>query len=158
MSELSDQLLSVWRTSHGKTILVLEAVSDADLDLRSTARGAISVAGRFAAVHEARADHFERRAPALAEGLARFDAKDEPDRDVLAQALAESGRRFEDYIRYASAGVPGFKTFRAGLVQLVASFVAGEAHARGAVLQQLEQAGRPAGRALRDALGRWDRS
>ena len=158
MSELSDQLLSVWRTSHEKTILVLEAVSDADLELRSDARGAISVAGRFAAVHEARADHFARRAPALAEGLARFDAQDEPDRDVLAQALAESGRRFEDYIRYASAGVPGFKTFRAGLVQLVASFVAGEAHARGAVLQQLEQAGRPAGRALRDALGRWDRS
>ena len=73
MSELSDQLLSVWRTSHEKTILVLEAVSDADLDLRSTARGAISVAGRFAAVHEARADHFARRAPALAEGLARYE-------------------------------------------------------------------------------------
>lgn len=158
MSELSDQLLNVWRTNHEKTILVLEAVRDADLDLRSDARGASSVAGRLAAVHEARADHFVRRAPALAEGLPRFDADGAPDRDALAQALAESARRFEDYIRYASAGVPGFKTFRAGLVQLVSSFVAAEAHARGAVLQQLEHAGRPAGRALRDALGRWDRS
>jgi hypothetical protein len=156
MSELSDQLLGVWRTSHKMNILVLDAVADEDLALRSAARGARSIAERFADIHEARAEHFAKRAPALVEGLSRFGSGDEPDRTTLTDALTESARRFEDYIRYASAGVPGFKTFRLGSTQLVASFVASEAQARGAVIQRLEEAGRPGCRALRKATERWD--
>ncbi len=156
MSELSDQLLCVWRTSHRMNSLVLDAVADEDFALRSGARSARSIAARFADLHEARAEHFARRAPALAEGLLRFGADDQPDRETIATALAESARRFEDYIRYASAGVPGFKTFRLGLTQLVASFVASEAQVRGAVIQRLEEEGRPGCRALRKATERWD--
>jgi hypothetical protein len=159
MSELSDQLLCVWRTSHRMNSLVLDAVADEDFALRSvarSARSARSIAARFADLHEARAEHFVRRAPALAEGLLRFGADDQPDRETIATALAESARRFEDYIRYASAGVPGFKTFRLGLTQLVASFVASEAQVRGAVIQRLEEEGRPGCRALRKATERWD--
>jgi hypothetical protein len=135
---------------------LLDGLGDDDLALCSDARGARSVGARMAALHEARAEHFAKRAPALAEGLVRFDSSDEPDRSALSDALAESARRFEDYIRYASAGVPGFKTFRLGLTQLVTSFVAAEAQFRGTVLQQLEDAGRPATKAFRDALCRWD--
>jgi uncharacterized damage-inducible protein DinB len=159
MSERTDELLEVWRTNHRITLRLLGAVSDEGLLCSLSKRGGRSVGRQFAHLHDVRAMQLEARAKALAAGIRKFASKDEPARADLVDGLEDSARRIEDWIRYASAGVPGIRTFKRGVVQQVAYFVAHESHHRGSILLTLKVCGHPVERTVRDALwGDWDRS
>ncbi len=157
MSELTDQLLQVWRTNDRINTMLIDAIDDEGLLCTLSTRGGRSVGRQFAHLHYVRIHHLQRRAKALAEGAELFESKAEPERAALSAALQDSSRRMEDFIRYAGAGVPGIRTFKRGLVQHVAYFVAHESHHRGSVLLTLKVCGRAVEKSVRDGVWDWDR-
>lgn len=157
MSELTDQLLQVWRTNCRINTMLIDAIDDEGMLCTLSTRGGRSVGRQFAHLHWLRIYHLQKRAKALAEGAVLFESKEEPERGALLAALADSERRIEDYIRYAGTGVPGIRTFKRGIAQHVAYFVAHESHHRGSVLLTLKVSGRAVDKNVRGAIWDWDR-
>ena len=96
-------------------------------------------------------------ARALAKGARKFETKEEPSRRELAKALDDSATRIEKFLRNASEGAPGAKTFKRGAIQALAYFVAHESHHRGNILLTLKQCGHPVPQETRYGIWDWDR-
>jgi uncharacterized damage-inducible protein DinB len=156
------ELREAWRTNHRITLRVLDAVSDQGLRDTLSKRGGRDVARQIAHLHDVRLYHLGARAPDLAAGLAKFQAKGRPpvspDRESLRAALEASGAAVEQFLVGVLEGAPGRRGFRKGAFTTLAYLVAHESHHRGAILLTLKQCGHPVDREVRDGIWDWDRA
>ncbi len=77
----------------------------------------------------------------LAEGLRRFESKEQPSRAELIKALRASTQAFRRFWREVGDGVRPLKGQKKGIAVSVAYFVAHESHHRGSILLTLKQCG-----------------
>ena len=152
-----DQILEAWRINNRVSLRLIEKISDAGMRCTLSRRGGRDVARQFAHMHNNRIWHLEKRAKALSKGARLFETSDEPDRATLVAAFRDSSARIEEFIRLASEGKPGVRTFKRGLVPYVAYFVAHESHHRGSILLTLKQCGHPVDRETAYGIWDWDR-
>lgn len=153
----TDDTLEAWRTNQRINVKLLAEIDDAGLAATLSTRGGRSVARQFAHLHTVRVMQLEARAKALAPGARRFATEDEPSREELAIALADSALRVEEWLRRAAAGEKGFRPFKKGLATTLAYLVAHESHHRGNILLTLKQCGHPVDSKTRYAIWDWDR-
>jgi uncharacterized damage-inducible protein DinB len=154
---MMDQILEAWRVNHRINLRLIEKISDEGLRATLSRRGGRTVVRQFAHLHYVRIYQLTKRAKALAEGAHVFATEDEPNRRTLTAALEDSSRRIEEWIRLASEGAPGVRTFKRGLVPTVAYLIAHESHHRGNILLTLKQCGHPLDSTTRYAIWDWDR-
>ena len=153
-----DQITEAWRTNHRINLMVLDAVTDAGLDCTLSTRGGRGVRGEFAHMHTNRVWALEKRAPDLAEGLAKYTAKDAPTRAQLRKAHVASAKAIEQFFIDAAAGVTKARrrTMRKGLPTHLAYFVAHEAHHRGRILLTLKVSGETIDKDVASGIWGWD--
>jgi len=156
-ASLSEQILEAWRINQRVNLRLIERISDAGMRCTLSQRGGRDVVRQFAHLHYVRVYQLAKRAKALAQGARKFETHDEPDRRTLIEALEDSSRRVEQWIRLASAGAPGVRTFKRGLIPTLAYLVAHESHHRGSILLTLKQCGQPVEATTRYAIWDWDR-
>jgi uncharacterized damage-inducible protein DinB len=162
-----DAIVEAWRTNQRINAKLIGKIGDEGMRCTLSARGGRSVVRQFAHLHNVRIWHLEARARALAKGARKFATKEEPSRGELLKALEDSADRIERLFRSvfevapasakASAGKPGVRAMKRGLVQYLAYFVAHESHHRGSILLTLKQCGHPVDRDTRYAIWDWDR-
>ena len=160
MRGVIDEICEAWHINQRANQLLLDAIDDESLTATLSKRGGRSVARQFAHLHDNRVFQLEKRAPAHAEGLARFAAKGapktDPDRRALVRALERSSKRVEAWFRAAHAGKPRTRLQKRGLVPTLGYLIAHEAHHRGNVMLTLKECGRPVDKAVRDGIWNWN--
>ena len=154
---MTEQILEAWRINNRINLRLIERISDAGMRCTLSPRGGRNVVRQFAHLHYVRVYQLTKRAKPLAQGARTFATYDEPDRRTLAAALQDSSQRIEQWIRLASEGAAGIRTFKRGLVPTVAYLIAHESHHRGSILLTLKQCGHPIDSTTRYGIWDWDR-
>ena len=152
-----EQVLEAWRVNQRINLRLIERISEAGMRCTLSERGGRNVVRQFAHLHYVRIYQLTKRAKPLAKGARLFETYEEPDRRTLAAALQDSSQRIEQWLRLASEGAPGVRTFKRGLVPTVAYLIAHESHHRGNILLTLKQCGHPLDSKTRYGIWDWDR-
>jgi uncharacterized damage-inducible protein DinB len=153
-----EEILHAWRTNNRINLRLIESVSDEGMQCTLSKRGGRSVVRQFTHLQYVRVFQLRKRAKSLAENIRTYATYDEPDRNELATALADSAQRVEQWITLASEGAKEVKTFKRGLVPTVAYLIAHESHHRGNIILTLKECGHPVEKAIRDGIwGDWSR-
>jgi len=150
------QLREAWRINNRIHLTLIDRISDPGWHCTLSKRGGRSVARQFTHIHYLRVHHLCNRANGLADGLAMFDAQDEPDRPALIAALTDSAARMEMWIDLACNHDANVRVFKRGVAVQVAYFIAHESHHRGSILLTLKQCGHPVDARVRYAIWDWD--
>jgi uncharacterized damage-inducible protein DinB len=152
-----DDVIQAWRTNCRVNQMLLAEIGDDGLRATLSKRGGRDVARQFAHLHTVRAYHLENRAKGMLVGLRKFGTEESPSREELLEALADSARRVEEWLRRAHAGEKGFRLMKRGLAQTLAYLVAHESHHRGNILLTLKECGHAVDSKVRYAIWDWDR-
>ncbi len=157
MENVLQQILEAWRTNGRINTMLIDAISDEGMRCTLSKRGGRNVVRQFAHLHNVRLWQLEARAKELAQGLYKFETKEEPSKERLKEHLAESGGRVEAFFEQCHAGLPKRRTFKKGLIVNLSYFIAHESHHRGNILLTLKQCGHSLDSALRYKIWDWDR-
>jgi len=157
MSELLGQILEAWWTNHRIHLLLIDHISEEGMRSTLSKRGGRNVVRQLAHVHNNRVWQLEARARDLAEGLPKFETRDEPDKETLRQALLASAERIATFFEECLEGAPKRRGFKKGVITHLAYFIAHESHHRGNILLTLKQCGHPLPKEIAYAIWDWDR-
>lgn len=151
-----DELVETWRINNRINLKLIDAVSKEGMKCTLSRRGGRNVVRQFTHLHWLRVYQLEKRAKMLADGVRRFDPKDEPAKTALKAAFNDSSKRVEEWFRMAHQGLPGFRTLKRGLASTVGYLIAHESHHRGSIMLTLKQCGHPVDKAVRDGIWDWN--
>jgi len=154
---MCEETLEAWRINNRVNLKLIDAISDTGMGCTLSKRGGRNVVRQFTHLQYVRIAQLSKRARALAEGAHTFETYDEPDRKILSAALRDSAQRVEQWIRLASEGAPGVRTFKRGLFVTIAYLIAHESHHRGSILLTLKRCGEPVDKTVRYGIWDWDR-
>ncbi len=152
-----EQLLEAWRTNNRINLFLIDEISDEGMKSTLSTRGGRNVVRQFCHVHNNRVYLLENRARDLAEGLYKFETKEEPDRKRLKEHLETSGARIETFLADCAAGVPKRRGFKKGVIAHLGYLIAHESHHRGNILLTIKQCGHNLDQAKRYAIWNWDK-
>ena len=152
-----EEILEAWRINNRINLRLIEHISDEGMKCTLSTRGGRNVVRQLAHLQYVRVYQLKKRAKPLAQGARVFESKEEPDRATLANALEDSSKRIEEWIRLAHEGAKGIRTLKPGLVPTVGYLIAHESHHRGNILLTLKQCGHQPHKDLRYGIWDWDR-
>lgn len=157
MENAVEQLLEAWRTNNRINLFLIDEISDEGMKCTLSTRGGRNVVRQLCHVHNNRVYQLENRARDLAEGLVKFESKEEPGKARLKACLEASGERVEAYLRDVAEGVPQRRGFKKGVLTNLGYLIAHESHHRGSILLTLKQCGHGLGKAASYAIWNWDK-
>ena len=152
-----EQLLEAWRTNNRINLFLIDEISDEGMKCTLSTRGGRNVVRQFCHVHNNRLYLLENRARDLAEGLHKFETKEEPGKKRLKECLEASGERIETFLRDGAAGVPKRRVFKKGVIAHLGYLIAHESHHRGNILLTIKQCGHNLDQAKRYAIWNWEK-
>lgn len=157
MDDAVEQLLEAWRTNNRINLFLIDRISDEGMQCTLSTRGGRNVVRQFCHVHNNRIYQLESRARDLAEGLYKFETKEEPGKRRLKECLQASSARLETFLRDGAAGVAKRRVFKKGIIAHLGYLIAHESHHRGNILLTLKQCGHNLDQASRYAIWNWDK-
>ena len=157
MQDAVGQLLEAWRTNNRINLFLIDKISDEGMKCTLSTRGGRNVVRQFCNVHNNRVYLLENRAKDLAEGLYKFETKEEPGKARLKECFEASRGRIEIFLEDCAAGVAKRRGFKKGVVAHLGYLVAHESHHRGNILLTLKQCGHNLDQATRYAIWNWDK-
>ncbi len=149
-------MLEAWRTNNRINLFLIERIGDEGMKCTLSKHGGRTVVRQFAHLHNVRLWHLERRACSLAKGLYQYDTHEEPDKVHLIQCLNDSAERIATFIRDIVTGGGKYRTFKKGIINHLAYFIAHESHHRGNILLTLKMCGNPVDAGSRYAIWDWN--
>jgi uncharacterized damage-inducible protein DinB len=149
---MKSPLAKAWRVNGALDLRLLAAMPEKALGDRFSPRTR-TVAAQFAHIHNVRAYHLDKRAPAAGSGIRAFPRGAEPTRKELVKALRASESAIAELLEKAEAdgkvkGWPGPPAVFLGYL------VSHESHHRGQILVSLRVSGTEIPREA--AYGLWD--
>ena len=157
LNDALPQLLEAWRTNNRINLFLIDEISDEGMRCTLSQRGGRNVVRQFCHVHNNRFWLLESRARDLAEGLYKFETREEPGRKRLKECLEASSARIETFFADCAAGVPKRRGFKKGVIAHLGYLIAHESHHRGSILLTLKQCGHGLDQAKRYAIWNWDK-
>ena len=136
---MTSELIETWRMSNEANLFLLGKLPRGSLDASYGTRTR-KVGGQFAHVHSTRLRWLTHAAPALAQGVDKFEKGAEPTKAQLTKALKASGKAVEAFLlECEEAGK--VKKWKGSPTTFLGYLVAHEAHHRGLVMVALRMAG-----------------
>jgi hypothetical protein len=83
MKDPIGQLREAWRTNNRINLFLIDEISDEGMRCTLSKRGGRNVVRQFCHLHNNRVWQLESRARDLAEGLYKFETKEEPEKELL---------------------------------------------------------------------------
>ena len=155
---LLEELLEAWAINNRINLLLLDHVTDEGMGATLSTRGGRDVSRQLAHMHMVRIGWLENgKGRDLAEGIVRFDPKDQPSRAQLRTAFQTSGDAIQRYMGDLGTGRRVSSSVKKGLGGFFGYLIAHEAHHRGSILLTLKQCGHKLDESLKWGIWAWDK-
>lgn len=150
---MEKQLLETWNIHNRINLYLLEAVSETALSAAPASKGR-SVAEQFAHLHNVRLLWLKSAAPELLEGQTRIDKVQGIDKNLLVEALQQSGRAIESLLQKGLESGGKIKGFKPHVTAFLGYLISHESHHRGQIALTVKQAGHKLDQ--KTAFGLWE--
>jgi uncharacterized damage-inducible protein DinB len=138
---MKEQLLDTWRTHQKMNFLLFDAISDAGMQKKLSARAGRTIHLQWVHLHNVRVQWLEICAKDLHKKNKVLDKNVSFDRKSLRQALDESAQGIEELLARGWDEDGKIKGFKKGILPLLGYFISHESHHRGNMHLVLKQFG-----------------
>jgi uncharacterized damage-inducible protein DinB len=154
---MKEQLIEAWRTNNRMNLLLIDSVDDSGLQKTLSTHGGRTIYLQLIHVHNVRLGWMEVSAKDIFKKYTKLDKAAAFNRKGLRKAFEESGKAIEEFIDKSWENGGNVKSFKKGLIPMIAYFIAHEAHHRGSAMLTLKQCGVKVTDALKWGLWEWDK-
>ena len=150
---MANPLIETWQIHDRINLYLLDAVDPASLDSHSASKGR-SVGEQFAHVHNVRLMWLKASAPDLLKGLAKIEAGQTNDKNLLRKSLIDSGSAIANLLTKSLEADGKVKGFKPHATAFLGYLISHESHHRGQIALTLKQAGKPLDKKI--GFGMWE--
>ena len=154
---MKEQLIEAWRINNRMNLLLIDNVDDSGLQKTLSTRGGRTIYLQLVHVHNVRLGWLEVSAKEIFVKYTKLDKEAAFDRKRLRKAFEESGKAIQEFIDKSWENDGKVKSFKKGLIPMIAYFIAHEAHHRGHAMLTLKQSGVKIPDSLKWGIWEWDK-
>ena len=148
------QFLEAWEIYNRINLFLLEAIEDEHLKDVAASKGR-AVGEQFAHLHNVRLMWLNQAAPELTGKLRKIEKEEATDKQLLKQAILDSGQAMNLLLTKGIAAGGKIKGFKPHAAAFLGYLVSHESHHRGQIALALKQAGHPLSKKVSFGLWEW---
>jgi len=138
---MKEQLIEAWQINNRMNLLLIDNIDDAGMQKTLSTRGGRTIYLQLVHVHNVRIGWLEVIAKDIYSKYKQLDKDATYNRTALRKAFEESAKGIEEFINQSWEKGGIVKSFKKGLVPMIAYFISHESHHRGQALLTLKQSG-----------------
>jgi uncharacterized damage-inducible protein DinB len=152
---MKEQLLEAWQINNNMNLLMIDNITDAAMQKTLSIRGGRTVYTQLAHMHNVRVQWLEVCAPAIFKKHPALSKDETANRKNLRNALVDSGEGIKQLIAESWDNGGKVKSFKKGIIPMIAYFISHDSHHRGNIMLTLKQTGEKVPDALKWGLWEW---
>ena len=152
---MKEQLIDAWRINNRMNLLLIDNITDEGMQKTLSTRGGRTVYLQLVHVHNVRIGWLEVIAKDIFSKYKAIDKEAAYDKKTLRKAFEDSARGIEEFIERSWDDSGKVKSFKKGLIPLIAYFISHESHHRGSIMLTLKQSGVKLTDTLKWGLWEW---
>ncbi|WP_224491239.1 DinB family protein [Robertkochia flava] len=157
MEVIQQQILDTWLINHRTNMILINALTVADLAFTTSKRGGGTIGHQLAHMYNVRYWKLERMDKTLVKDLTTIRAADPKSISMLIDCHETSADLIHKGLQKGLEHKGDIKGFKRGVVPLLGYFIHHEAHHRGNILLTLKLCGRQIPKELRYGLWEWNK-
>lgn len=157
MDTIEKQILETWFINHRTNLMLLDNITDNELDLTTSKRGGGSVGHQLAHMYNVRFWKLERFDKKLVANLETVKASDEKTISMLIDCHEITAEKIGEVIKIGIENNGEIKGFKRGLVPMLGYFIHHEAHHRGNIMLTLKRCGFKLPKELKYGIWEWNK-
>ena len=138
MSPIEQQIIETWYINHRTNLILINALTEKELQLTTSKRGGGSVGHQLAHIYNVRFWKLEKYNKSLVSDLTTIKATDGKSIKMLKECHTITADLIGDILNQAIENKGNVKGFERGVVPLLGYFIHHEAHHRGNILLTLK--------------------
>ncbi|MBE2280584.1 MAG: hypothetical protein IAE91_09345 [Ignavibacteriaceae bacterium] len=154
---MKNQIIEAWLTNNRINLMLLDAIPDEGLECTLSKRGGRTVKLQFSHLHNVRLYRLQNYAKNFLNGLTEIDKDINFEREFLKSNLENSANAISDWVSYSIDNEECIKGFKKGAFNMIAYFIAHEAHHRGNILLTLKQSGVKISQEIKYGIWDWNK-
>ena len=152
---MKEQLLEAWQINNNMNLLLVDNITDAGMQKTLSTRGGRTAYMQLAHMHNVRIQWLESSAPALFKKHAALSKDVTFNRKNLRNAFLDSAEGIKELISESWDNGGKVKSFKKGIIPMIAYFISHDSHHRGNIILTLKQTGEKVPDALKWGLWEW---
>ena len=152
---MKEQLIEAWRINNRMNLLLIDNTTDDGMQKTLSTRGGRTVYLQLVHVHNVRMTWLEVVAKDIFQKYKSLNKEAAYDKKTLRKALEDSAKGIEEFINRSWDNGGKVKSFKTGLIPMIAYFISHESHHRGSIMLTLKQSGVKLPDTLKWGLWEW---
>jgi uncharacterized damage-inducible protein DinB len=152
---MKEQLLDAWRINNRMNLLLMDNITDAGMQKTLSIRGGRTVYLQLVHAHNIRMDWLEVCAKDIFRKYMALNKEAAFNRKALRKAFEDSATGIEELILQSWEDGGKVKSFKKGIIPMIAYFISHESHHRGSILLTLKQTGEKVPDTVKWGLWEW---
>lgn len=154
---MKEQLIEAWRINNRMNLLLIDNTTDDGMQKTLSTRGGRTVYLQLVHVHNVRVTWLEVVAKDIFSKHKSLDKEAAYDKKALCKALEDSAKGIEEFINRSWDDGGKVKSFKTGLIPMIAYLISHESHHRGSIMLTLKQSGVKLPDTLKWGLWEWSK-
>jgi Uncharacterized protein conserved in bacteria len=154
---MKSQIIETWMINNRVNLMLINAISNKDMECTLSKKGGRTVALQFAHLHNLRLWHMENYAKKLMNGLSEINKDEIITKEILTDKLSASADAIAEWIGKGIDDYGKIKGFKRGVIPMLGYLLAHEAHHRGNIILTLKQCGHKIPQEVQYGIWDWNK-